>query len=289
MARVIWKGSISFGLVHVPISLYSAEKRNELKLSMLDRRDMAPVGYKRINKNTGEDVPWDDIVKGYEYEKGDYVLLGEEDFRQANVEATQTVEILDFVDAGQIPLTYFDKPYYLEPDKRGKKGYALLRETLQQTGRAGIARVVLHTREHLAALIPLGEMLVLDLLRFQDELRDPAEFSVPTGDLEELGVSKKELDMARRLVESMVEPWQPERYHDQYREDLLHRVEDKIRAGETHEIEKPPKEAARPTAEVIDLMSQLKRSVEQTEKQRQKEATGGRGGKGGGKTTRKRA
>lgn len=286
MARVIWKGSISFGLVQVPISLYSAEARNELKLSMLDQRDLSPVGYKRINKSTGEDVPWGSIVKGYEYEKGDYVLLGEEDFRKANLEATQTVQILDFVDAAEIPLTYFDCPYYLEPDKRGKKGYALLRETLSRTGKAGIARVVLHTREHLAALVPQGDMLVLNLLRFHDELRDPAEFSVPSGDLEELGVSPKELDMAQRLVESMVEPWEPERYHDQYRDDLLERIEEKIRTGQTHEIEKPPKEKGRPRAEVIDLMSQLKRSVEETQKQRRKPA--GRS-KGGGKRTRKRA
>lgn len=286
MARAIWKGSISFGLVQVPISLYSAETRNELKLSMLDRRNVAPVGYKRINKATGEDVPWDEIVKGYEYEKGDFVLLGEEDFRKANVEATQTVEILDFVEAGEIPWTYFDKPYYLEPDKRGKKGYALLRETLKRTGKVGIARVVLHTREHLAALIPQGDMLVLDLLRFHDELRDPAEFSVPGADLEELGVSPKELEMAQRLVESMVEPWEPERYHDRYREDLLQRIEEKVRAGQTHEIEAPPREEARPRAEVIDLMSQLKRSVEETRKQRQK---GGGKEKGGGKNSRKRA
>lgn len=286
MARAIWKGSISFGLVQVPISLYSAEKRNELKLSMLDRRNVAPVGYKRINKATGEDVPWDEIVKGYEYEKGDFVLLGEEDFRKANIEATQTVEILDFVEAGEIPWTYFDKPYYLEPDKRGKKGYALLRETLRRTGKVGIARVVLHTREHLAALIPQGDMLVLDLLRFHDELRDPAEFSVPGGELEELGVSPKELEMAQRLVDSMVEPWEPDRYHDRYREDLLERIEEKIRAGQTHEIEAPPREEARPRAEVIDLMSQLKRSVEETQKERRK---GGGKEKGSGRGTRKRA
>jgi DNA end-binding protein Ku len=265
MARAIWKGSISFGLVHVPVSLYPGEKRDELHLAMLDSRDFAPVGYKRVNKSTGEEVPYEQIVRGYEYEKGEYVVLTEEDLKRANVEATQTVEIVDFVDANQIPFTFYDKPYYLEPQKRGEKAYALLRETLQHTGKVGIAKVVLHTREHIAALRPLGDVLVLDLLRYNEELRAADELKVPRGSLKELGISEKEVEMAQRLVESMVGSWEPEKYRDEYRDDLLHLVEDKVKAGQTHVLETPAPEAPPRMAEVIDLMTQLRRSIEQRE------------------------
>lgn len=263
MPRAIWKGSISFGLVHVPVSLYPGEKRNELHLSMLDSKDFAPIGYKRVNKNTGEEVPNERIVRGYEYEKGEYVVLTEEDLKRANVEATQTVEIVDFVEAEKIPLTFYDRPYYLEPQKRGEKAYALLRETLKRTGKVGIAKVVLHTRAHLAALIPQGDLLMLDLLRYGDEIRDSGELKLPHGEMAELGISDKELDMAQRLVDSMVEDWEPGKYHDEYREDLLRLVEQRVEAGQTHLLETTPPEAPRPRAEVIDLMTQLKRSVEE--------------------------
>jgi DNA end-binding protein Ku len=158
MPRVLWKGAISFGLVHIPVGLYSAEKRNNFDLTMLDRRDMKPVGFKRYNKETGEEVPWDQIVKGYEYEKGRYVVLTDEDFRRANVEATQTIDILRFVEEKDIAPMYFETPYYLAPDRRGEKGYALLRETLQQTRKVGIANVVIRTRQYVAALIPVDDM-----------------------------------------------------------------------------------------------------------------------------------
>ncbi|HSC57020.1 MAG TPA: Ku protein, partial [Nitrospira sp.] len=164
MPRVLWKGAISFGLVHIPVGLYSAEKRNSFDLTMLDRRTMKPVGFKRYNKETGEDVSWDDIVKGYEYEKDRYVVLTEEDFKRANVEATQTVDILSFVDEDEISSMYFETPYYLAPDKRGHKGYALLRETLNQTGKIGIANVVIRTRQYVAALIPVGDVIVMNTL-----------------------------------------------------------------------------------------------------------------------------
>ncbi len=276
MPRAIWKGSISFGLVHVPVSLHSAERRNELHFSLLDRRDLSPVGYKRTNKRSGEEVPWDDIVRGYEYEKGEYVVLGDEDFQRANVEATQTVEIQDFVDAARIPVTYYDKPYYLEPIRKGEKAYALLRETLKRTGKVGIARVVLRSRQYLAALIPQDDLLVLELMRYHDELRDPAELKLPGDDLAALGITDKELDMARRLVEGMVEPWQPERYRDTYREDILRVVDEKVASGRTTVIEPAPAAPAPRGAEVIDLMAQLKRSVEQAKKERKGEKPGGR-------------
>ncbi len=268
MSRVIWKGSISFGLVHVPIGLYAAESPNELHLSMLDNRDMSPVGYKRINKSTGEDVSWGDIVKGYEYEKGEYIVLGEEDFRQANVEATQTVEIVDFVDAAEIPLPYYDKPYYLEPMRKGEKGYALLREALRRTRKVGIAKVVLRSRERLAALLPWGEMLVLELLRYADELRDPAALKVPGDDLAALRISDKELDMAERLIDDMVVDWQPQKYHDAYRDDLMRLIDEKVRHGELKGAAPVGEAPPPPSADVVDIMSLLKKSVEQKHKTR---------------------
>ncbi|MBA2352385.1 MAG: Ku protein [Burkholderiales bacterium] len=271
MPRTIWKGAISFGLVNIPIGLYTAEVKKGLSFSLLDRRDLAPVGYQRINKETGEEVPWEEIVKGYEYEDGEYVVLGDEDFRQANVEATETVDILDFVDAAQIPVVYFEQPYYLAPGRKGEKGYALLRETLRQTNKVGIANVVIRTRQHIAALIPYGNMLVLNLLRFADELREPEDLELPGEDLAKLGVSKKELEMAERLVEGMENEFDPTKYHDQYREDLLALIDKKIKSGKTETISEPVVEDdKRGKAEVIDLMGLLKRSLDEKARPRAK-------------------
>ncbi|QKT04278.1 Ku protein [Ectothiorhodospiraceae bacterium 2226] len=271
MSRVIWKGSISFGLVYVPVGLYSSERRSELSLSLLDRRDMAPVGYRRYNKSTGEDIEWGEVVKGYEFEPGQFVVLDEEDFTKANVKATQTVEIQDFVPAADIPMIYYDKPYYLEPLPRGEKGYVLLRETLKRTKRVGIAKVVLRSREHLAALVPWNDVLVLNLLRFHHELREPSELKLPTGAIEDYGVADREIDMAERLVEGMSTEWEPQRYRDEYREDLLRLIEEKAVAGEAHAMHEP--EAPARGAEVIDIMEALKRSVEATKKGRGAAAT----------------
>lgn len=268
MSRVIWKGSISFGLVYVPVSLYSGEQRDEIHFKQLDKHDLAPIGYQRVNKNSGKEVAWDDIVKGYEYEKGEFVVLSDDELQQANPEATQTVEIIDFVDAGAIPLMYFDKPYYLEPQKKAEKGYVLLRETLRRTKKVGIAHVVLRTRQYLAALIPVQDALVLELLRYDHELRKPDEFKVPTGAMETFGVSDREIDMAERLVEGMASAWKPEKYKDDYRDDLMHLIDDKVRAGKTHEIEAGAPKPARRRAEVVDLMALLKQSVEEKEKER---------------------
>lgn len=263
MARSIWKGSIRFGLVNVPVGLYSAEAREDLSFTLLDRRDLSPVGYQRINKSTGEEVPWDDIVKGYEHEEGDYVVLGDEDFRQANPEATQTVDILTFVDAEAIAPMLFDRPYYLAPTAQGEKGYALLREALERTGKAGIALVVLRTRQHLAALLPHGDVLLLELLRFAHELRQPEEMDldVPGRDLDELGISDKEVKMAERLIEGMVEEWDPEAYRDRYREDLLALIDRKVEAGETETVAAPVEEEAGREPQVVDIMTLLKKSV----------------------------
>lgn len=278
MSRVIWKGSISFGLVNVPVSLYSGEQRDEIHFHQLDKRNLSPVGYQRVNKNTGEEVPWEEIVKGYEYEKGEYVLVSDDELKQANPEATQTVEIIDFVEAGAIPLMYYDKPYFLEPQKRAEKGYVLLRETLRRTNKIGVARVVLRTRQYLAALVPVENALVLEMLRYDYELRKAEEFNLPADSLEAYGVSDREIEMAERLVEGMVTDWQPEKYRDEFREDVLHLIDEKVRAGRTHELGVGFPQPERRRAEVVDLMALLKQSVEETEKARGKKAApkGGR-------------
>lgn len=258
MARGLWKGAISFGLVNVPVELFSAEKRAaELDLTMLDKRNLAPVGYKRYNKSTGEDVPWSEIVKGYEYEDGRYVVLSDEDFRRANVEASRTVDIAAFVDAADIPSVFYETPYYLAPGKRGEKAYALLREAMAKAGKVGIASVVIRTRQYLAAVIPQGEVLVMNTLRYADGIRDPKELDIPAGK-----TSAREIDLALRLIRDMEEKWQPERYRDTYREDLLRRIEEKVKAGQTEEITRPAKDKEKAGAEVIDLMALLRKSVQ---------------------------
>jgi DNA end-binding protein Ku len=273
MSRVVWKGAISFGLVHIPVILYPGEQRNELSFDMLDKRDMAPIGYRRYNKNTGKEIPWEQIVKGYEYEDGKYVVLSDEDFRRANVEATQTVDIVFFVEASEISPVYFEQPYYLVPGKKGEKGYALLREALRKTHKVGIAKVVIHTRQHLAAVIPERNMLILNILRFADELRDSKEFEFPSENLTSLGVSKKELEMAQQLIEGMQEKWNPKRYHDDYRQDILALIKKKVASGETEKITEPePEKQQRRGAEVIDMMALLKRSLETKQKNKTRAA-----------------
>jgi len=263
MARGLWKGAISFGLVNVPVELYSAQKREAgLDLTMLDKRDMAPVGYKRVNKATGKEVPWEDVVKGYEYQDDKYVVLSEEDFRRANPEASKTVDIMAFVDLADIAPQFFDTPYLLAPGKRGEKAYALLRDAMAKAGKAGIATVVIRTKQYLAALVPQGDALVLNTLRYSSELKQPKDIDLDDK-LKGAKVSAKELDMALRLIDDMADEWKPERYHDTYHEDLLKRIEEKVKAGETEDVTEPEKGDKEPkTADVIDLMSLLKKSVE---------------------------
>ena len=265
MPHALWNGAISFGLVHIPVVLSSAENRNSFDLTMLDRRNMKPVGVKRYNKETEKEVGWDDIVKGYEYEKERYVVLTDEDFKRANIDATQTVDIVAFVDAEEVAPTYFETPYYLVPDKRGEKGYALLRETLKATHKIGIATVVIRTRQYLAALIPSGDVMVLNTLRYQNELKSAKDLEVPSGNLKASGVSPREIEMAKKLVAEMTEPWKPERYRDTYHDDLMKLIDKRIKAGKTEviteaEAEEDQEKPAR--GEVIDLMALLKRSVQ---------------------------
>ena len=266
MPRALWKGAISFGLVHVPVSLYPATRSERLAFDMIDKRDFSPIGYRKINKRTGEEVANEHIVKGYQYDKGEYVVITNEDFKQANVEATQTVDIVAFVDAAAVAPYYYDTPYYLEPGKRGEKGYVLLREVLRRTGRIGIANVVIRSRQHLAALVPLERMLLMNTLRFANEIRPTAELNLPEagqGDLK-----PNEITMAERLVDDMTEKWNPERYKDTYTYDLMARIEARVAAGETHTItpESKAQEVPRGGAEVIDLVSLLRRSLEKKAK-----------------------
>src|SRR5207253_9270801 len=216
-----------FGLVNVPVELFSAHKRSaEVSLMMLDQRDLAPVGYKRVNKATGKEVPWDDVVKGYEYEDDKYVVLSEEDFRRANPEASKTVDIVAFVELAQIAPIYFETPYHLGPGKRGEKAYALLRDAMAKAGKAGVATVVIRTKQYLAALIPQDEALLLNTLRYYKELKQPEDLEIPEK-LKGHKPTSKELDMALRLIDDMADEWQPEKYHDTYHEDLLKRIQEK--------------------------------------------------------------
>lgn len=259
MARGLWKGAISFGLVNVPVELHSAKRRtSELDMTMLDKRDLAPVGYKRVNKATGKEVPWAEVVKGYEYRNDKYVVLSDEDFRRANPEAAKTVDIQAFVELADIAPQYFETPYYLIPGKRGEKAYALLRDTLKKAGKAGVATVMIRTKQYLAALIAQDALLVLNTLRYHDELKKASEFEIP-----DAKVSAKEMDMAMRLVDDMADKWQPARYKDTFKDDLLKRIEEKVEAGQTEEITEPEKGAREPkSADVVDLMSLLKKSIE---------------------------
>jgi DNA end-binding protein Ku len=276
MAHPIWNGSISFGLVNIPVGLFSAEgKESKLDFNLLDKKDHAPIGYKKINKRTGQEVAADDMVKGYELEDGSYAVLTDEDFKKANPKATQTVEIIDFVDLKDIHPVFFEKPYYLAPMRRGEKGYALLREALKISGKAGVARVVIHSKEYIGVLAPYGKALVLDLLRYAVELKDPSELGLPDEDLKGLGVTKKELDMAQKLIESMIADWEPGKYHDTYREELLGYIKKKVEAGETARVEEAAP-AASPGADVIDIMALLKKSLEETGAARAKKKAAGK-------------
>jgi DNA end-binding protein Ku len=263
MPRTIWKGAITFGLVYIPVALRAASRDQSLDFDWLDRRDMAPVGYKRINKRTGEQIESENIVKGYKYEPDQYVLMTDEDFKQANPEATQTIEILNFVDVAEVSPAYFVTPYYLEAMRRGEKGYALLRQVLRDSGRAGLARVVIHSKQRLATLMVQDEWLMLNTMRFADEVL-PAEDMVPVDEAFQKSLDKRELDMAQRLVDEMTTAWDPAQYRDTYREDLLQRIEARIDAGETHELAPAAEEAPRAEkgAKVIDLMAALRESLD---------------------------
>jgi DNA end-binding protein Ku len=258
--RAIWKGSISFSLVNIPIALYPATRREELKFRLLRRSDLSPVNYKRVAEADGQEVPWEGIVKGYEYEKGKFIVIREEDFRRADIEATQSVEIMEFVALDEIDPMFFDRPYYLEPEKKGARAYALLREALKATNQVGIAKVVIKTRQHLAAVKPEQDALVLELMHFAEELIPANSLQIPG----RLDLGKKELDMATELVDRMSDHWHPDKYEDEYRHALLELIQKKIESGgELPDAKAPSKRAA---GKVIDLVSVLQESLQRAEK-----------------------
>jgi DNA end-binding protein Ku len=260
MPRAIWTGAISFGLVYIPVQLHSASHTSSLDLDFLDRRDFSPVGYQRVNKRTGKVVEWADIVKGYQYEKGEYVALSDEDFRQANVKATQTVDIAQFTDLASIPPAYYETPYFLAPGKGGAKVYALLREALKKSKKAAVASMVMRGRQHMALVYPQDKALMLNTLRFEEEIRSADDLELPA---KSGGVSPKELAMAERLIDEMTGEWNPSEFKDTYSKDLMARIKDKIKNKETHEITPTTKtREPRKSAQVIDLMEVLRKSLE---------------------------
>lgn len=263
MQRAIWKGAVSFGLIYMPVELYAASSDGSLDLHLLDSRDFAPVGYHRVNKITGKEVDWGDIVKGYEYEKGQYVALSDADFKEANIKATQTIEISSFTQLADIPTPYYETPYYLAPTKGGEKAYALLRETLLSTRKVAVATIVMRGRQHLCVVGAEEKALILNTLRFAAELKPPEGLKLPPASAKAAKLSPKELTMAEKLVEDMTSAWKPEEFTDTYRADLMRRIEEKIRKKQTHVLAsetKAPKE--RQGAQVIDLMAALQKSLE---------------------------
>lgn len=259
MARALWRGAISFGLIYVPVEVHTASRETPLPLHMLDSRDFSPVGYQHINRRTGKEVEWKHIVKGYEYKKGDYVVLTDADFKHANVKASETIQIETFCEATAIPYVYYEKPYYLSPAKGGAKVYSLLRQALSATGKVAVATFVMHQRQHLCVVAPADSSLTLLTLRFPDEIL-PVEKEAASA-----RVTSTELSMAKQLIEQMAGNFVPGRFKDTYHSDLKHRVQEKIRNKETHALDVEPAESAeRPKAEVIDLLAALKASLSQS-------------------------
>jgi DNA end-binding protein Ku len=247
-------------LVNVPVVLYSAERRVDLSFKLIDSRNAARIRYERVNEETGEEVPWDKIVKGFEYESGNYVLFSEEELENASAELTRVIEIEQFVDLDAIDIRYFDRPYLLAPAAKGEKGYVLLREAIASTGKAGLARVVIRARQYLAALVVEDDALVLELLRYAQELRPPEEFGLPSDDLRKYSVTKKEIELASKLIEGMSTDWDPAQYEDEYRTVLMKLIERKVKSGQTEAIE-DVEEAGDEAPPSINFMEVLKKSV----------------------------
>ena len=261
--RSVWKGAITFGLVHIPIGLYSATAESDLNFDWLDKRTGDPVGYKRVNKRTGKEIASEDIARGIQYEKGEYVVLSKEEIAEAYPRTTQTIEIEAFVDIHEVPFVYLEKPYYTAPINKGEKVYALLREALVATGKAGIARVVIQTKQHLAVLMPCGPALVLNLMRWGDEIRSWDALNLPPKDAKGAGIREAEMKMAKQLVEEMAGHWRADEYRDSFREAVMKLVEHKAQAGETQEAVKLEEDPGKPGgADVVDLTELLKRSLQ---------------------------
>ena len=263
MARPIWTGTLSFGLLNIPVSLMAGERRTDISFRMLDSRNNAAVRYERVNAETGEEVPWKEIVKAFEYSKGSYVVIEEEDFKRAAPEGREAVEMQAFVDEDAIDTRYFEKPYVLVPGKKAEKGYVLLRETLKDLGRVGIGRVVIRTREYLCMVKPQDDALVLMLLRFPQELVDLEDYALPEGAASEYRISKPEMEMAKKLVDSLSGEWKPDEYKDEFRERLKKVIDERLKEkGATTRIDDDDEEPAEDAAtNVVDFMALLEQSL----------------------------
>lgn len=257
--RSLWRGAISFGLIYVPVELHSAAREHALTLHFLDSRDFAPVGYERINKVTGKSVDWGHIVRGYEYQKGQYVALSEADFKHANVKASETIDISSFTNAADISPVYYQTPYYLAPSKGGERVYALLAETLRSSSKVAVATFVMRGRQHLCVVMAAEDSLMLVTLRFAGEILPAARPGAAS--LKSAKPKQAELAMARKLVDEMTAAWKPQQFRDTYRDDLLKRIRDKVSKNQAHVLASEPKKTQRPKAQVIDLMDALKNSL----------------------------
>jgi DNA end-binding protein Ku len=258
MARPIWNGTLSFGLLHIPVAVMSGERSVDLHFRMLDARNKKPVRYERVNAETGKEVPWKDIVKAYEYRKGSYVVLEPQDIKSAAPESHETIDLETFIDATAIGPEYFEKPYYLVPGKRAEKGYVLLRQTLEKTGRIGIGRVVIRTREHLCAVMPRGKALLMNLLRYPAEVIAPEEYPLPATAQR---VSRNELAMAEKLVESLSGEWKPADFRDEFRERLQKVIDQRLKHKKTVELDEEDKAPEEKATNVVDFVSLLKQSL----------------------------
>ncbi|MDQ0025025.1 DNA end-binding protein Ku [Variovorax paradoxus] len=277
-SRTLWKGAITFGLVHIPVGLHTASIEQGVDFDWLDKRSMDPVGYKRINKRTGKEIDKDDIVKGFEYEDGKYVVISPEEIEAIYPRTTQTIEIQRFIDANEIPFVYLERPYYVAPINKGQKVYALLREVLVKTGKVGLAKVVIATKQHLAALVPAGEVLVLNLLRWGDEVKSLAGLDLPAAGVKGAKVNASEMKMAEQLVKDMSGKWNPDEFKDEFKHAVMKVVEKKVKAGDTETVIEPEEEAPAEGAEIIDLTELLTRSLK-----------GGKAAKSGGTSAKKSA
>lgn len=260
-SRALWKGAISFGLVHIPVSLHSATTESGVDFDWLDKRSMDPVGYKRVNKRTGKEIDKANIVKGVAYEEGKYVVLSPEEIEAVYPKSTQSIDIEAFVDASEIPFVYLDRPYYLAPIGKGEKVYALLREALLKKGKVGLARVVIQTKEHLAALVPAGPALVLNLLRWGADIRSWEDLKLPKEGVKGAGISEREMTMAGQLIDELSTAWNPEDFSDKFKDQVMALVEKKAEAGQTETVLQPEEKAPAKTADVIDLTELLRQSL----------------------------
>ena len=274
MARPVWSGTLSFGLLNIPVSLMSGERRTDISFRMLDARNNAPIKYERVNAETGEEVPWKEIVKAFEYDKGSYVVLEPEDIKSAAPESHDAIEVEGFIDANAIGPQYFEKPYVLVPAKKAEKGYVLLREALEQTGKIGIARVVIRTRESLCAVMPQGKALLLMMMRYPQELVDVNEYNIPEGARADYRITSKELEFSEQLIETMATDWKPDDYQDEFRERLQKVIKERMAAhGVVRHAEEEHAPAEGAATNVVDFMSLLQQSIDRNKRTPAKKAT----------------